>query len=76
MEEQFDDLKVSLIGTFKLGARGVIVINHETQQDGWLFPLKKGKLINKDDMDFRKCREHLQALKQNEIERLYPAIFF
>ena len=32
--------------------------------------------INKDDMDFRKCREHLQALKQNEIERLYPPNFF
>ncbi|KAL5489550.1 hypothetical protein EMCRGX_G018655 [Ephydatia muelleri] len=75
LEEQFGGLKVSLIGTFKLGASGVITINHERQQDGWLFPLKKGRLISKDDIDFQKCHEGLEALKQNERERLYPPNF-
>lgn len=31
--------------------------------------------ISKDDIDFQKCHEGLEALKQNERERLYPPNF-
>ena len=31
--------------------------------------------ISKDDVDFQKCSETLEALKRNERERLYPPNF-
>ena len=95
VETQFEGSKITLIGTFQLGAGNVIAIDHERQQDGWLFPLKKGKLVSnnrqcggpndcmllthpqicKEDIDYQKYHDRLDALERNKRERLYPPNF-